>query len=456
MIIRLVKQVCITRNVAAAIVIHQPDGYIFETFDRLILLSQGKCIFSDDASRLDELYEHEFCSELPVSQHEIPLDLMRKLNTSGEATRSDLILCDVYSEVFADDAPELNDLYEGEPCQRDTDTSSSYDDDVYSEVFTDDVPQLQDLHDFQSIDSTDSKYPTESSLDDESSATSTKRKTTIPSPSESISFSWKLFVVMQRNLTNHYIRNVTNLAARLLCYSACSLLDGAIFWQVGTNKKVNNEEAVVGAFTFITMISYLLPFATIPIFVHEKKFFLSERSLGLYSPWIYCISQAILETWVLVQTAIVEALIVIPMCGLHNSSQPYWESFLTLLSALIASGLTGSVLVLFFSILMPTHDLAFLLCSGVVTISLGLSGGFVPFPSVQDFISWLQWMSPCKYSLQALAIGHFEGTDSESFVAMMGLDRPSTVTANIGALFAFFAFWAIGSMCALYRQRERR
>ena len=52
---------------------------------------------------------------------------------------------------------------------------------------------------------------------------------------------------------------------------------------------------LLGAFAFIIQISYLLPFAMIPIFWADKAFYVSESALGLYESWAYCLSQAVLE-----------------------------------------------------------------------------------------------------------------------------------------------------------------
>ena len=43
------------------------------------------------------------------------------------------------------------------------------------------------------------------------------------------------------------------------------------------------------------------------------------------------------------------------------------------------------------SILVWSQDLAFLVASANVVIFLALSGGFVPFPYIEDWIVWLQW-----------------------------------------------------------------
>jgi ABC-type multidrug transport system permease subunit len=378
---KLLKRLCASKNVAAMMVIHQPNGALFREFDRLVLLQKGETVFSDDTSRLPVLYEDVFKTEMP-EWYDMPSDLMTQV-------------ADLPPNELVSDSKEL-------------------------------VPTIGHCGHI------------------------------VPPGA-----FWKFRAVFCRNLTNHYVRNITNLASRLGLYGATSLIDGLLFWQVadiagGVNVGVEIS-TVVGALTFIILVSYLLPFAMLPVFVYDKKFFLAESGLGLYSPWLYCLSQIILETWVVVLAATIEACIVIPMCGLWNPAMARWESFFTFLGALIVSGLTGSALVLFHAIVLPSQDLAFLAGSGAVTISLALSGGFVPFPSIEDFISWLQWISPCKYTLQALALTFFRGTTYEELVhEIYAFDNPPTVSDNIGVLLAFFAALAGGTMFALSRQREVR
>jgi len=267
-----VKQVCQQHNVAAVIVIHQPNGYIFETFDRLILLSNGVTVFSDHVSKLEALYEHHLGCVMPTSKHELPVDLLE---------RSKHVLIPFTARVDTDTRG----------CPFDA-SHASFEQTTHSNV----------------------------------------------------SGLWKLRVVLQRNLVNHYIRNYSNVAARLFCYGACTTLCGAINWKVGS---VQNP-SMVGAFTFLLLASYLLPFCSIPVFTNDKKFFLSERSLGLYNPWIYCVSQTLLEAWVLTLAATVQSIIVIPMAGLWNDEVEDWITFFTFQSGLVASGLAGSTVVFFF------------------------------------------------------------------------------------------------------------
>ena len=100
-----------------------------------------------------------------------------------------------------------------------------------------------------------------------------------------------------------------------------------------------------------------------------------------------------------------------------------------------------------------SQDPAFLVGSGNITLSLALSGGFVPFPYIKDWIAWLQWISPVKYSFQASAWSLLGQTPSKHILEMLVFDAPSSVGYNIGV---FCVFLAVGSVFALLRQKEVR
>jgi hydrogenase-4 membrane subunit HyfE len=387
---QLLKKVCIRNGVSAAVVIHQPSGYVFDTFDRLILLSKGHCIFSDAVSNLPHWYKKGWKTKMPKSSHEIPLDLMRKLK----------------------DPPEK--VYQ-----------------LYAASSTSLAPSAKVNAQWRRM-----------------SMNSRHKNFKVHQVS-----NWRKFqVVFHRNLVNNYVRDYTNVAARVASYAIVGLLNAALFWQTGNQE--NSMDFVIGAATFIIMAFYLMPYAVIPVYVYDKKFFLAERSLGLYSPWVYAIAQLLLEIWVLVLLATETTAIVVPAVGFWNPSQPQWATFFSIMASMIASGLTGSALVQFFTILAPSQDLAFTAGSGVTTLALGLSGGFVPFPFMRAFIRWAQWFSPCKYSLQALLISYSMDTDREIRLDGLDLNKPDTIFANMMVLFAMFFLLAVSSTITLAHQRE--
>ena len=105
---------------------------------------------------------------------------------------------------------------------------------------------------------------------------------------------WKLLIIFQRNIMNQYIRNIAHVGARLASYSGLSMVVGAIFWQVGSSdsdRGLTYEEAaslVVRSNIFLLNISYLLPFATIPVFVGNKRFLPPKVRLGYTPPPLGC------------------------------------------------------------------------------------------------------------------------------------------------------------------------
>ena len=108
---------------------------------------------------------------------------------------------------------------------------------------------------------------------------------------------FKLQTVFYRNFTNQYLRNFANVLARLASYTMLSIIASLIFRQSGKPKStsgLNFEEAEKGilrASVFLVLITYLLPFSSLPVFVGDKRFLAAESELALYPVWMYAMSQ---------------------------------------------------------------------------------------------------------------------------------------------------------------------
>lgn len=274
-----------------------------------------------------------------------------------------------------------------------------------------------------------------------------------------VSTSFTFGCIFFRNLENHYVRNLSNMAARIIIYAATAVLLGLIFWQVGDHDidSLDNSQGqiVMGAGLFLAQASILLPFAQIGTFFFDKKVFAAENALGLYEPWMYAVSQFLLEAWVLIICAFVQAAISIPMISLLNPAWSSIESFFTMLSFFSISGLVGNAVILLTSMISISQDLAFLGGSAFVTVGLATSGGFVPFASMPSWIRWLQWISPVKYSLQAFVQSAFDGTNV-TLVTLLELDTPNNISGNLLILLGLFFLFASLSIVFLSLQRERR
>lgn len=393
MIIKLLKDLSIRKRVASMVIIHQPDPEVFALFDRLILLSKGHTMFSGLCSDLATFYDTNFNESLPSSMY-LAKDLITKAST-----------CDPRSMMYQGDQKHV-----AENMQIQT-----YNLDPHVHVEEEESP----------------------------------------------SQTWKLLIVFKRNLSNQYIRNVGNVGARLLSYTMISVIVGMIFWNVGeteSNLGLDFEEAslLIRSSIFLMNITYLLPFATIPVFVTDKKFFAAESALGLYSSWMYGVSQLVLEFVFVTLASTIKACIVINMCAMWNPVIPDWVSFLSILAVLIISGLVGSTIILCCSMWLPTQDLAFVLGSTISTISLALCGGFRPVSDMPDVPHTLQWLSPIKYSYQALLIALLTGTSSERLLDIQEYDSPSTVTDNLLVLTLIFVVICVLTSVGMTRVKELR
>mmetsp|Transcript_3698 Transcript_3698/g.6058 ORF Transcript_3698/g.6058 Transcript_3698/m.6058 type:complete len:752 (+) Transcript_3698:180-2435(+) len=388
LVIELIKKLCKKLNAAAVVVIHQPSYEVFNHFDRLVLLSKGKCIYANEVDKISLFYDEIGRTE-PDERHLVPSDVLQ--------------------------------------------AAAKWDENEYKLKEQND-PLLQTCGAAMLQDIKNRKKP---------------------------SVLLQLKTVLFRQMMNHYVRNMTNLFARVMIYGLTVLLLGAVFWQIadtegGQSLSLVQARATFGAGIFLTQIFYLLPFGQISTFFFDKKLFAAESSIGLYPAWVYGISQLVLELWVMVLCALLGSAIAVPMMSLWNPSFSRLESFTTMFTVICVSGAVGNSLVMIISILISSQDLAFLVGSGNVTFFLAVSGGFVPFPYIAKGVAWLQWISPVKYSFQAFAWSLLSGTSAEALLGSLELNTPEGVGLNLGILIGVYVMCAILSVMVLMRQKEVR
>ena len=392
-IVKLLKRLCASRSISALIVIHQPSSQIFDLFDALMVLSRGRPVFSSKVADLPQLFDVLAADKhYPMETSHTTGDMLLQIAEQTDAA----VLDDLARNKVA--APLL-----GVRPARATSAPAG---------FTDSKPAVSTI--------------------------------------------WKQRAVFMRSLVSHYVRNPANLFGRLLVYAGLAFADGLIFWKCADDFQHANSEnlqAVFGSLTFVILSSYLLPFAVLPVFVSDKEFFLQDATVGLYPPWVYCISQTVLETWVLTLAATLQTAFIVPMLGLGNGSA---ASFFSTVAILVLSSATGSAIVLLCATSIKSQELAFTVGSAVVSISLAMSGGFVTFSQLPDHISWLQWVSPCKYSFQSLVISQCQSTKFEPLLGTLQLTDPATPEANVGVLALMYILIMLTSVVVLLRQPEVR
>jgi len=415
-VMRLVKRLCVRLDFAAVCVIHQPRPFVFQLFDRLVLLANGECIFAARCEKLPAHYANVLLQPFPPA-HELADDLLQRAVAYPLSMSFEVMLSNHTTPAGVPPS-----AHPAEPC-------------VTVQTLAE---RLFSCCRWAARTAAPSQ-PSQPSEDNTASNVSTH---------------WQLRAVFSRSLLCHYVRSPINLSARLAVYSLLSLADGLIFFQVAS--ETVDPQAVVGAFTFVMLTSYLLPFAMIPIFVYDKQFYVRESGLGLYPTWVYAVSQAVLEAWVLSLTATASTAVIYPLLGLGVTDAAGWQSFFTFFVITALSSCVGSSIVSFFAVLLDSQDLAFAVGSGVATLALALSGGFVSFPQIPTGARWVQWVSPAKYTLQAFSIAQLGGSHLELALTEAQLDRPQSIGANLAVLAGFYALFTLATAIVLAKKRETR
>ena len=68
-------------------------------------------------------------------------------------------------------------------------------------------------------------------------------------------------------------------------------------------------------------------------------------------------------------------------------------------------------------------------------------------PPTLRFYTWEPW---------ALSLGYFKDPKGEAFIESIEMNRPATVSANLGVLLLMFGTLAVGTMFVLSQKRELR
>ena len=306
-VIDLIKKLCVNLGVAAVVVIHQPSFQVFSQFDRLIMLSKGQCVYSDLTDNIPSFYE-DIGREMP-KEYLLADDL---LNVATTTDGFKLSSC----------CKESNELVP-----------------TCGEKLLREMKERKKPSTFLQIKTVLVRYVCEIQL---------HSCITIPSNSNLHLFQYILY----RQMMNHYVRNLTNLLARVFIYGLTGLLFGCIFYDIAATDddeplSYDQAQATFGAGIFLCQAYYLLPFASISTFFFDKALFAAESSIGLYPAWVYSFCQIVLEFWVISLCALVQTGIAIPLMSLWNVTISNSASYLYMYTVFCVSGILGNALVLF-------------------------------------------------------------------------------------------------------------
>ena len=333
-------------------VIHQPRSSVFDMFDRLLLLSEGRTIYEGSAVDSSEYFRSRGfpCPEL-FNPSDFYLDLTSP-DTRTEASRHE----------SARRIKALDDLWVTEEIQLLEEEAKKEKDAVYE------------------------SYPVPPD-----NVLTTKR-------------FLRNFQLLCWRTVSEQIREIPTIVIRLVVTVIFSLIIAGMYSNVGyTQKAIANRTGLLFVISINQGFNALI--AVLNVFPKEKLIVSRERSANAYDIFSYFLAKFICELPLNVLPCVLFGSILYFIVGLN----PGVDNFFVFLAALMLEAGTAIALGLAVSAAAPTVDAALDFGPLTVIISLLFGGFFINLQSLPLVAEWLPNLSFLRWTFGSLAVNEFAG-----------------------------------------------
>ena len=377
----LVDQAKLGKTVIATI--HQPSSSTYELFDRLLLLMDGNTIYQGKA--------HEASAHFKAIGYECP----------PFHNPADYFLKEFYvpfNRKQADD-DKLEAVVKG------------YNDQIRPKMMDED--QALQL-----------KGVTKESLEEQS---------------HHVAFCKELILLLARTGKN-LIRNPQASRVRIMQTIIICILIILVYWDMGTDEDGINGKAGYSFFLSINQVMTAL-FSVLLTFLSERPVFLREYANKMYGIWPYFISKSIVEIPFQACIPLFVACVTYFAVGMTADADRFFLHALVLILDVFCATSFG-----FFVGCAVTNESAANSLVSLMMLPFILFGGFfVNLGDVYVWLRWIQYISPIRYSTEALIRIEFEDNDKysskpyESLGFDIGLTNCIIVLAALAVVFRILA-----------------
>ncbi|KAJ1767259.1 hypothetical protein IW140_005994 [Coemansia sp. RSA 1813] len=419
-VVELVKTIARERNIAVLMTIHQPSARIFNTFDKIILLSQGHLVYFGPTSTAIEYFAN-IGYQCPV--HENPADYFVDLMTLDY--RNERVLAESKSRVsilvYNFIRYKAKRLYDG---QNNVGSSLILGDKDVSETQISDIqpsslplPQTESLH-----------------------------------LSQNSRNSWmhEYKTLVKRDWVN-ILRNRPYLVSQLMQSLFTGLIVGFMFFYLKHDSiSVQNRMGILYTIALNATFPIIMP--ALQAFFEERDIMLRERAAGVYRATAFYMSK--------ITTFAPIALV----CGVIFTTGVYFISrlsfgaskFFTALGVFSCLNVVSISFMLMIGSAVKSMDVAFVVAPAIVIIEL-LFGGLIANPTtITAALKWVRWINPVYYTYAALVKNEFSGqtfscapgtqcyTTGEQVIHVYGMDRFSILQDSLFLLLIAAVFNIVG------------
>ncbi|KAI9503815.1 hypothetical protein GGI26_005960 [Coemansia sp. RSA 1358] len=421
LVVELVKNIARERGIAVLMTIHQPSARIFNTFDKVILLSQGHLVYFGPTSTAIQYFSN-IGYQCPV--HENPadyfVDLMtldyRNEHTLTESKNRVSVLVYNYMRYAA------KRMYEG---QLDTGQHTP------NNTCASDVSDMTDL------------IP--------------------PTPHTQ---TWNCWMYEYKTLISrdwvNIMRNTPYLVSQAMQSLFTGLIVGFMFYYLKHDPiSVQNRMGILYTIALNATFPIIMP--ALQAFYEERDIMLRERSSAVYRVTTFYISKV--TTFMPISLA----------CGVIFTTSVYFISRLTLtaskfftaLSVFSCLNVVSISFMLMIGSAIGTMDVAFVVAPAIVIIEL-LFGGLIANPTtITAALGWIRWINPVYYAYAALVKNEFDSqvfectpgaqcyTTGEQVIEVNGMGRFSILQDSLFLLLIAAVFNTIAYALLRWRAMPR-
>ncbi|KAJ1762155.1 hypothetical protein GGH19_003689 [Coemansia sp. RSA 1807] len=358
LVVELVKSISQEQGIATLMTIHQPNARIFNTFDKVILLSQGRVVyFGPTATAID--YFADLGYQCPM--HENPADYFVDLMTLDYRTEKSLEtskkqvqdLADKFSEYSGDnEKSSIGGVEKGLAAQGV---------EISPEEF--DIPRNNWLYEYSTL--------------------------------------------AKRDWVN-ILRNVPFLSGQIVQSVFMSLLIGFMFFYLKHDApSVQNRLGVM--FIIVVNSSFPIVMPLLTLFFSERDIMIRERSSATFRVTTFYVSK------------VTTYLPIAYVCNIFFFVGVYFISHLTFdagkffigLATFFCNSTVSIAFLLLVGAAVKTMDIGFIIAPAVLTIQLLFGGLFANPATITPVLRWIRWINPIQYGFSALVQNEFRGLEFE-------------------------------------------
>ncbi|KAG2373890.1 hypothetical protein C9374_011775 [Naegleria lovaniensis] len=368
-VMKIICELATKHNRTVIFSIHQPRSNIFEQFDNLLLLKDGRIFYSGSAmGSLTYLSKLGYDCPAHYNPADFLLDTMTLLSEHSKSSNK-------HDEILHQNAVNNH--------EKDFTQTTHTEQPIYKSFNSNEEGEGESVH---LLTADDSKPIYDKKIEEYAT-----------------SFYTQLFVLSKRCFQNFY-RNLYLMPAHYASAIIMGLLLGIVYFQQGNNIQACQNR--MGSIFFMCALLNFAAMSSLELFITERTIYVRERANGYYYSFAYFLSKILFDLIPLrVIPPILMGSIAYWMIGLREITSHFFWFLLILIIFNVASG----ALCYCIGAIAPNVGSGNLSSILLILGNMLMAGFILNIESLPVYLSWIKYFSYFGYAYEALLINELHG-----------------------------------------------